>query len=171
MSDLTIVGASARAAAASARRAGLTPWAADLFADTDLRALVPGAVRCPVGQYPVALLDILRDGPTGPWMYTGALENHPNLIRQMSEVRPLWGNGPNSLLACRSPFHVERLLRDEGLPVPEVRAADTERPDYCSWVRKPISGSAGHGIEIAATDVRARPSVAHYYQQFVPGIP
>src|SRR5215218_4790408 len=123
MSDLTIIGASARAAAASARRAGLVPWAADLFADADLRAMVPDAVRCPAGQYPRALLDILADAPPGPWMYTGGLENHPNLVRRMAEVRPLWGNGPNALIACRSPFHVERLLREEGLPVPEVRAA------------------------------------------------
>lgn len=172
MSDLTIVGASARAAAASARRAGLVPWAADLFADADLRAMVPGAVRCPVGQYPRALLDILRDAPAGPWMYTGALENHPNLIRRMAEVRPLWGNGPNALVACRSPFHVERLLRDEGLPAPEVRSADAERPGYCRWLRKPFAGAAGHGIafaEDAGSGTLAYPS--HYYQQFVHGMP
>src|SRR3954464_7353528 len=155
MSDLTIVGASARAgggappAGGPPRRAGLVPWTADLFADADLRAMVPGAVRCPAGQYPRALLDILRDGPLGPWMYTGGLENHPNLVRRMAEVRPLWGNGPNALVACRSPFHVEHILREEGLPAPEVRCAGAELPDYCEWLRKPLASSAGRGIAFA----------------------
>jgi uncharacterized protein len=170
MSDLTIVGASARAAAGSARRAGLAPWAADLFADADLRAMVPAAVRCPAGQYPRALLEILRDGPPGPWMYTGGLENHPNLVRRMAEVRPLWGNGPNALVAARSPFTVERVLREEGLPVPEVRSAGAELRGYGAWLRKPFAGSAGRGIafvEWPEPVSDGRPT--HYYQRFVPG--
>lgn len=180
MSDLTIVGASARAAAASARRAGLVPWTADLFADADLRAMVPGAVRCPPGQYPRALLDNLRDGPPTPWMYTGGLENHPNLIRQMAQTRPLWGNGPDALAACRSPFTVECRLREAGLPVPEVRTADAELPAYCRWLRKPLASSAGHGIAFAVRGIEAEVGIPtadsptgrppkHYYQQFVPG--
>ena len=112
---LIILGASARAAAMSAVRAGFEPWTADLFADADLRALVPAAVRCPVGDYPRGFREILRGAPEVPWLYTGGLENHPNLIRDLSEIRPLWGNGPNALTACRSPFRVEpwqcRLLR------------------------------------------------------------
>jgi predicted ATP-grasp superfamily ATP-dependent carboligase len=168
MSDLTIVGASARAAAGSARRAGLVPWTADLFADADLRAMVPAAVRCPAGQYPRALLDILREGPPGPWMYTGGLENHPNLVRRMAEVRPLWGNGPNALVACRSPFTVERILREAGLPTPEALSAGAELPGYGVWLRKPLAGSAGRGIAFAdRPEPDRRPT--HYHQRFVPG--
>jgi predicted ATP-grasp superfamily ATP-dependent carboligase len=169
MPDLTIVGASARAAAASARRAGLVPWTADLFADADLRAMVPTAARCPAGQYPHGLLNMLRDGPPGPWMYTGGLENHPHLVRRMAEVRPLWGNGPNALAACRSPFAVERLLREAGLWAPEVRAADAELPDFCRWLRKPLASSAGHGIAFADGGTPVGRTPRHYYQQFVPG--
>ena len=172
MSRLTIVGASARAAAASARRAGLVPWCADLFADADLRAMVPDAVRCPVGQYPQLFAEILKDAPPGPWMYTGGLENHPNLIRRMADIRPLWGNGPDALVACRSPFNVERILREEGLPVPEVRAAGAELPAYCRWLRKPFSGSAGQGIAFV-DQAEAAPSTLrsprHYCQQFMAG--
>src|SRR5688572_27693749 len=99
MPTLTILGASARAAAASAIRAGFIPWTADLFADRDLREMVPDAIRCPSEKYPVGLLDILKEAPDAPWMYTGALENSPNLIRKLMEIRPLWGNGPEALLA------------------------------------------------------------------------
>jgi uncharacterized protein len=169
MSRLTIVGASVRAAAESVRRAGLDPWCADLFADADLRALVPNAVRCPAGQYPQGLLDILRDAPTGPWMYTGALENHPNLIRKMAEVRPLWGNGPKAVAACRSPFGIERALREEGLCVPEVRTTDAELPDYCRWLRKPLAGAGGRGIAFADVCPSPASKRAHFFQQYVPG--
>src|SRR5436305_1386644 len=90
-SPVLIVGASARAAAASAVRAGLRPWCLDLFADLDLQQLAP--VRpIPPGGYPHALADLLPQGPPGPWMYTGALENHPRLIERLARDRPLWGN-------------------------------------------------------------------------------
>src|SRR5579862_6220291 len=111
MSELIIVGASVRAAAGSARRAGLVPWCADLFADTDLRAMVPTVVRCPPDRYPRQLLKILGTAPACPWTYTGALENHPELIQLMADVRPLWGNGPAALAASRSPFAVAGFLR------------------------------------------------------------
>jgi|SRR5262245_11363563 len=170
MPTITIVGASARAAAASARRAGITPWCADLFGDADLRAMVPDAVRCPAGEYPRGLLDILHDAPDCPWLYTGGLENHPNLVRRMAAIRPLWGNGANALASSRSPFVVERILREEGLPGPEARAADAELPDYCRWLRKPLRGSAGQGISFAEPTHRDETtSPAHYYQQFVEG--
>jgi uncharacterized protein len=176
MPTLLIVGASARAAAGSARRAGFTPWCADLFADVDLRAMVPDAVRCPLGQYPKGLESILRNAPDGPWIYTGGLENHPDLIRRMARLRPLWGNGPNALSKSRSPFAVERILRDAGLPALEVRAASAPLPDHCRWLRKPLKGSAGIGITFASSTASAthesdirRSRV--YYQQFVAGTP
>jgi predicted ATP-grasp superfamily ATP-dependent carboligase len=176
MSRVLIVGASARAAAASAERAGLDPWCADLFADADLRAACPNAVRCPIEKYPAGLLDLLRDAPAGPLMYTGGLENHPNLVWRLAEVRPLWGNGPNALRRCRWPFTVEHLLRNAGLPAPEVHTGDAELPGFREWVRKPIRGAAGQGIALVEPSGRAKPqaprrprALSHYYQQFVPG--
>ena len=170
MPTLIVVGASARAAAVSALRAGFTPWCVDLFADVDLRAIVPNAIRCPVGQYPSALLEVLRSAPESPWIYTGGLENHPDLIRAMADVRPLWGNGPNALVAARSPFVVEQCLRDAGLPVPEVRSGEAELPDYCRWLRKPLAGSAGQGIAFVDPADPGRSS-RHYYQQYIDGTP
>jgi uncharacterized protein len=163
---LIILGASARAAAASARRAGFEPWTADLFADADLRAMVPATVRCPVGDYPGGFREILRGAADAPWIYTGGLENHPNLIRDLSEIRPLWGNGPNVLTACRSPFRVERLLRETGFPTAEVRAAGAELPDYCRWLRKPLRGSGGQGIDFAT---KPEAGDHHFYQQYLDG--
>src|SRR5687768_3758422 len=96
---LAIVGASARSAAASAVRAGFRPLAADLFADADLRAV---ATTTRISPYPEGLLDWLRSVEPAAWMYTGALENHPELIDQMAWVAPLWGNTGDVLARIRS---------------------------------------------------------------------
>src|SRR5216683_2016111 len=86
---LLILGASARAAAFSALRAGLRPWCADLFADRDLQA------RCPVQRlsngYPQGFAQMIRSDQPGPWLYTGGLENWPKLVRSWQRRRPLWG--------------------------------------------------------------------------------
>jgi len=168
MSRLLIVGASARAAAASARRAGFDPWCADLFGDADLARLAPDSVRCPADKYPAGLIDTLRDAPPGPLIYTGGLENHPKLVRALAGLRTLWGNGAEALARIRSPFAVERLLRERGLPSPEVRA---DRPGSGRWLRKPLAGAAGQGITIAEPHRPRSPgrSRSHYYQRFVPG--
>src|ERR1700733_2287062 len=89
--NLLIFGASARAAAFSALRAGLQPWCADLFADLDL-AYCSRVTRVPGKEYPHAFLSLLQEAPPGPWMYAGGLENHPDLVEQMAQARPLWGN-------------------------------------------------------------------------------
>jgi len=166
MPPLIILGASARAAAASAIRAGFTPWTADLFADRDLRTLVPEAIRCPAGQYPQGLVDILKEAPDAPWIYTGALENSPNLIRKLMDIRPLWGNGPNALLASRSPFFIEKLLGSNALSALEVRPADGElTPDH-RWLQKTLRGAAGNGIRFSN---ERDPSC--YFQQYIEGTP
>ena len=85
---IVIVGASARAAAFSALRAGLAPWCADLFADADLAARCP-AVAVPFDQYPHGFLKIVRQAPPGPWLFTGGLENHPKLIDRIACDRPV----------------------------------------------------------------------------------
>ena len=168
--NLLIVGGSVRAAAQSAIRAGFQPWCADLFADSDLRAIVPDARRCPVERYPNGLVDLIRDAPGAPWIYTGGLENYPGLIAKMTQLRPLWGNGPDVLRLCRDPFLVQDTLRKARLLALRV-VAGTETPSSdCRWLRKPLRGSAGQGIAFADNGVRGR-SPAHFFQQFIDGIP
>lgn len=89
--ELIIVGASVRAAAESAVKAGLSVFAFDLFADRDLRAIAH-CVRVPDGQYPRALVGRLKRLPADiPWMYTGGIENHVAWIREITLQRPLRG--------------------------------------------------------------------------------
>src|SRR5262245_17629946 len=142
---LLIVGASARAAAFSALRAGLRPWCADLFADEDLRA------RCIVERvdavgYPNNLLEAARQAPPGPWMYTGALENHPKLVRRLRRRGPLWGNVYYWLQEVRQPWVVAVRLGRVGVPCPAVLGTSERLPPRTRWLRKPLTGAGGRGI-------------------------
>ena len=173
--DLLIVGASARAAAFSALRAGLSPGAVDLFADRDLAA-VSRCVRVPPAAYPWGLVDAADDFPTGPWMYTGALENHPDVVALLSKRRPLLGNRAATLRMVRDPLRVFRALREAGLPAPEVRITPHGLPRDGSWLCKPLASAGGHGIVPLCDDERPRRHSLplrrrSYYQERISGRP
>ena len=168
--DLLILGASARAAAWSARRAGLRPFAVDLFADRDLAA-VADCRRVALEDYPGALADAAEALPAAPWLYTGGLENHPDLVDRVARARPLWGNGPAVLRAARDPLALAEALRRAGLDGPEVRAGGVvgqTLPRDGSWLRKPLASAGGVGVR------RLLPGVdgggPAYFQRRVEGV-
>ncbi len=184
---LIILGASARAAAFSALRAGLTPWTADLFADADL------AARCTaqrVAHYPEGLLELIRPAPAGPWIYTGALENHPGLIDRIARERPLWGNLGTVLRQVRNPALLRQTLVEAGCRCPRLgESFSTLTPGV--WMRKPRRSAGGAHIEKFAVCAAAEPGERqraipvvsslskhddmathnHYFQEFVAGEP
>jgi predicted ATP-grasp superfamily ATP-dependent carboligase len=167
VSQLLIFGASTRAAAFSALRAGLNPWCADLFADADLRA------RCPVhvlsaDRYPQGFAGL--DAPEAPWMYTGGLENAPALVGRMARSRPLWGNDQATLRTVRNPAALHRILRDGGIPCPLIRTRPPDPADGCRWLVKPVAGAGGTGI-CFWTGQRPRSKKRVYYQEFLEGTP
>jgi predicted ATP-grasp superfamily ATP-dependent carboligase len=165
---LLIVGASARAAAFSALRAGLRPGCADLFADADLRA------RCPVWPvaakgYPRGFLDLPALHRPGPWMYTGGLENRPDLIDELARRRqPLWGNPAAVLRRVRSPFEVRDAFAAAGLPCSAVWVDDAAPPADGRWLLKPRHGAGGSGIR-PWTGQAPLPRWPFYWQEFIAG--
>jgi uncharacterized protein len=140
MSQLIILGASTRAAAMSALRAGLTPWCADLFADADL-VRIATVRKIAADAYPEGLLDALKDAPQAPVMYAGALENRPDLIERIE--RPLLGNPASVLRAVRSPKRWADCLRAHGLPCPRM---SEEAQATGTWLLKPRRSAGGFGI-------------------------
>ena len=165
MSDLlVIVGASARAAADSAVRAGFRPASADLFADVDLRRLGP-ALATP--DFPNGLRDLVCRLPPGPWMYTGGLENYPELVESISGDRLLYGNTPATLRAVRDPANIAATLQRQGLKFPECRPSADDLPIDGSWLRKRFHSSAGHGVQ-AWRGEENRP-VHAYFQRRIAG--
>jgi len=164
--QLVIVGASARAAAFSTLRAGLQPWCVDLFGDVDLRGRCPVTV-IPRQHYPHGLVDVVRDfAPPAPLMYTGGLENHPEIVRRLAECRPLVGNEPEVLHRVRDPWALS-----EALPrhTPRCERDWTQVPRDGTWLAKPRRGSGGSGIEPWSETSRPRRGI--YFQEIVSGLP
>ena len=140
---LAIVGASTRAAAASAVRAGYQPITADLFADADLRRI---ATATRITPYPDGLLDWLRTIEPSAWMYTGALENHPDLVDAMAWLATLWGN-PGDVLRCvRVPWNLSDALHHSGLLFPDTRDSPEGLPLDGTWLSKTYRGASGSGV-------------------------
>jgi predicted ATP-grasp superfamily ATP-dependent carboligase len=165
--SLLIIGASVRAAAFSALRAGLRPWCVDLFADADLRAVCP-AHRLE-GKYPHGFEEWFDRAPPGPWMYTGGLENWPGLIGRWARRRPLWGAAGEALARARDPA----LYRWSYLPRPEVRLPGEAMPGEGRWLLKPRRGAAGQGIRFLTESDRRAGVVGpvEYAQQHLDGTP
>jgi predicted ATP-grasp superfamily ATP-dependent carboligase len=165
-SRLLIVGASARAAAMSAIRSGFEPWAADRFADLDLKAR---AETCLIEDYPAGLERALADAPPGPWLYTGALENRPELVERISATRRLFGVGAEALRAVRDPFRLAAALAKSGLPTPHCALPTSDAPRDGSWLCKPLASAGGHGVR--SWDGADLDASAHsYLQQRIDGI-
>lgn len=140
-----ILGASARAAAQSAIRAGLSPICIDQFADADLRAV---ARVLEIADYPRGAVAAAALAPACPWMYMGGIENHARLVERISAGRPLWGNGPAVLRAVRDPWAVARVLEQSGLPACRVVPRGARPPADVRWLLKPLNGAGGRGIRV-----------------------
>ncbi|MFM7149072.1 MAG: ATP-grasp domain-containing protein, partial [Gemmataceae bacterium] len=138
--ELIIVGASVRAVAFSALRAGFHPWCVDLFSDLDL-ARSCSSIQL-TDSYPNGFLTVIKEAPDAPWIYTGGLENYPKLVGQMANYRHLLGNNAKELRKSRHPHCLSNMAKKVGLNPPVW----THQPSSGNWLIKPLRGSGGHGI-------------------------
>ena len=158
--QLAIVGASTRAAAGSVYLSGRTAVTADLFADADLQGFC-SVTR--VENYPDAFLAWLDQTDCDGWLYTGALENYPDLVDAMAKVRPLLGNRGETLRQVRDPMLLQTTLARAGLPFPETCMA--EGPAQGDWLAKTYQGSNGSGVSLVSDAIEG------YLQRRIAGIP
>jgi predicted ATP-grasp superfamily ATP-dependent carboligase len=170
---LNIVGASARAAAFSARAAGFEPSCADLFADVDLQAV---CATKRIENYPHDLASWLHRAPRAPWIYTGALENFPELVDELARLRPLYGNGGRALRSARDPLLWSRALVEFGIPAPRVSLSTAELPPDGSWIRKPLRSANGQSVapwtgQFAGSADEPGDGRGWYYQERIGGVP
>jgi predicted ATP-grasp superfamily ATP-dependent carboligase len=140
---LLIVGASVRAAAQSARRAGYCPLAIDQFGDKDLDSICQTQR---VLNYPYGIVEAAREFPQCPFLYTGALENHPEIIANLQRERPLLGNSPDVLRAVRDPRKLRHALEDHGFHFPEIWEGGGPIPRG-DWLKKPVLSGGGIGVQ------------------------
>ncbi|QDT41133.1 ATP-grasp domain protein [Gimesia alba] len=166
---LLIVGASTRAAAFSAVRAGWQPVCVDQYADQDLREI---AEVIPKTEAPAHWIESLYQFPTLDWIYTGGMENHPDLIEQINQKHRLRGCGPESLYRARDPFYLERLLKDKPIQAVPCRPVGFIPDDNTRWLHKPLKGAGGMGIRFLdsiSPDIVINGDC--YLQRYQPGIP
>jgi predicted ATP-grasp superfamily ATP-dependent carboligase len=141
--------------------------AADLFADADLQR------ECPVTKitdYPAGLADWLSRTECAGWLYTGALENHPDLIDRMAELRPLLGNRGAVLRRVRDPLELQKFLRAANLNFPETKPCDGSAPGEGAWLHKTGQGGNGSGVRQCDLEYDELPT-SGYWQQRIDGIP
>ncbi|MDG3003917.1 ATP-grasp domain-containing protein [Paludisphaera mucosa] len=165
--SVLIIGASTRAAAFSASRAGLRPKCLELFADADL------AAHCPVVRF-----DPDRDGDDlerlatslgcEAWFYTGSMECRPDLVERLTRLGRLLGNGPDVLRRVRDPWQVGATLQAAGMPTPALRRASDGPAESGSWLRKNPAVAGGLGVAWADGAQGAAAPMA-YLQEFVEG--
>jgi predicted ATP-grasp superfamily ATP-dependent carboligase len=186
--QIGVIGASARAAVMSLARAGYSAWAVDLFADRDLKRLAP-CVRCPVADYPENLPRLAHATPTRGGsrkilLYTGGLENDPDVVAELARGLTLWGNGPDVLKRIRDPFELFteclRISRDaessgRSAPIRALRVAVNRMAglphvgEAGRWLVKSRRSSGGLGVRWAMPGEVALPG--SYLQEFIPGTP
>ncbi len=166
--DVIIVGASARSAAFSTIRAGLRPLCVDQFADIDLQTVAP-VLR--VDHYPEGILAALAQLPPLPVIYTGAMENHPHILRGISARQPLVGNNADSVDRVRDPLAVHKVLGEINMPQLDVRDESNPPPVDGKWLLKPRHGSGGRGITLWDESAANSPTLQepHYFQQKASG--
>jgi predicted ATP-grasp superfamily ATP-dependent carboligase len=187
---VVILGASVRALAESAVRAGWNVYAADLFGDLDLQAIATAAVPVahggndPTKDYPWSLCTAAAGfPPAAVWCYTGAVENHPDLIDAIARERPLAGNPSSVVRPLRDPVHVATAATAAGISFPETRTSPEGVPLDGTFLVKPLAGAGGRGIRRwtpgLSEEYAARQAAGHalparaprIWQRFVAGTP
>jgi uncharacterized protein len=163
---LIILGASVRAAAFSALRAGFEPYAIDCYADRDLAAVCP-AVK--IQRYPHDFEPTLAAAPPAPWIYTGGLENYPRLVGRLGKLRPLWGNAGKGLREIRQPDRLARIAAQAGLRFPRTQRLLPAKELPARWLVKRRRSSGGLGVRFATERDKERPDRHHYFQEYVEG--
>ena len=104
-------------------------------------------------------------------MYTGALENRPQLVAQISRQVALLGNPRSVLRRVRDPQAVAAALRVADLPYAEVIVQPDARLTRGRWLCKPRASAAGRGIRFVSSSDPPQAVRSLYFQRYVPGQP
>lgn len=132
-------------------RAGYQVTTLDYFGDVDLQALCPSRSLRRDYQLPYTAAALAQAGLdlTAPSLVYGAsLENHPEVVGQLSQGRNLLGNAPAVLAAVRDPLRLAAVLQAQGYACPQTVAVDQPSASVTGrrWLWKPLKSGGGHSI-------------------------
>jgi predicted ATP-grasp superfamily ATP-dependent carboligase len=149
---ILIAGLSTRAIAESAAHSDREIVTLDYFGDRDQRALVENYALLRDFELPFGAESLLQASQGIEYdalVYISNLENHPDIVAEMSRGRLLLGNDPATLRQARN-WHVLRsFCREAGIPFPETRLPGEEdgADPGTDWLVKPQHSGGGHGIK------------------------
>lgn len=139
------MGASVRAFAQSAQKAGFHAIAADQFADWDTQK---AADAIPVSDYPHGFLPVARQVGSNYFAYTGGLENYPDLVKQLGNEATLLGNSAESLSKLLDKFELFSWIAEQGFTIPDSIFPQGVVPQPSSTANSPIQLFETHPSEI-----------------------
>lgn len=146
--SVLLCGASVRSLAESAIAAGLRPLCVDFFEDADLKDLLSSGRGRFVGrldsfdQLPQVIRSVRKSIPL---LWAGGLENHTDVLREVSRSRPVIGIVPAIIEQLRDPVTLQSWLSDAAIDSPRL-ATENTADATCSWLRKSVASSGGLGI-------------------------
>jgi predicted ATP-grasp superfamily ATP-dependent carboligase len=170
---IIVAGYSARALAASARRAGFAPLSIDVFGDDDARAMSLASVTLDGGLSDGLKPDkvaravealVGAHDPIG-LVYGAGFEHQPETIAAIARTTRVFGNDAETVKRAKDPVALAQICDASGVQHPPIAFAVPDDPDL--WLAK-TRGGAG-GAHIAASGSRRGASLDCYYQLRVTG--
>ncbi len=170
---ILVIGASARAAAQSIRRAGMEVAALDLFVDRDLRAIAEcEAIRL----YPESIVSQAIRWQNHAVMLCGGMENHPEVISELEKRHTLIGPTASQIVSLRDldcwKSWVAEFGNDTWLRFPDTLDNDrvvAEGELGASWLAKSYRGAGGTHVRRFRAGESYDPHT-NYLQRFESGM-
>ena len=168
---LLLVAVSARALAASARRAGFAAIAIDAFGDVDTRAACRETVvvEHAMGGFAGVELEsvvapLSRSHAPAGVIYGSGFDDCPSKLEALARHAPLIGCAPEALARAKDPLLFAESCALAGLAHPELRFA---QPPDSGWLLKRGGGSGGLHIAPASAERELAPG--EYWQRRIEG--
>lgn len=160
--NIIFVGATARAAAQSAARAGWNVFAIDLFGDRDLRAICRDWLPLSAKEGPTRLADQLAHLPAGPVVLLGGMESRLPDRSCLPATHPVVGASEFQSQQVCDPLWLDRLAGELAIARPARQR--TPPADRRGWLFKQRRSSGGLGV-FSATALASPPNDGWFERQ------
>lgn len=173
---LILAGASCRAAAQCAQRAGYVPVVFDDFLDRDL---LQSAICFPSSALAQWIDRIAEVIPHAAAMVAGGIENRPDVLDGLQNAKFKLGVDRNSMQALRDPRRWQRWATESGLLFPATRWPEQGPPSPTdtatsrhAWLIKSMHSAGGLGVSLwdPCINPPALPSTTQFWQERLTGV-